>query len=47
MNFRSRGIRTAVPLAVAVLSAGLLGINEGDSIQELGPGQAGFLVHAP
>ena len=47
MRFRSLGSRTAVPLAVAVLSAGLLGIDQGDSIQELAPGQAGFLLHSP
>ena len=46
MRSKSFG-RAAIPWALAALCAGLLGISEGDSIQELDPGEAGFLVHAP
>src|SRR5262245_1423078 len=47
MRSRSKSLKTALPWALAALSAALLGVSEGDSIEELGPGKAGFLAHAP
>ena len=45
---RSFDRRAAIlPWALAAVCAGLLGVSEGDSIQELGPGESGFLAHAP
>jgi len=47
MQVSGRNGRFGIGLGLAALSLALLGVSEGDSIQDLGPGESGFLAHAP